>query len=376
MKHIPIGRRIFVGGGGALAAGAALDSLFGPLRSARAAEASIAVPEIDWLAVRVVTDSYQIAVAPSAKAGNVDIERFGWGIGDAPPGPTLVSEFGLSLHAESRIGDQTRQLLVDFGFTSAALTNNLDLLGLDPSKFDALVLSHGHYDHFGGLAGFLKRYQAKLKAGAPFVYGGEECFCARRWTAPPHPGDFGAIDRDALQAARLAVTAAEAPMIVADHAFTTGQAALASFEKVLSPSAMTVGVKGGFGCYAEKMPADERGEAPIPDTFRHELATVYNLKGRGLVVLTSCSHRGVVNIIKRAQDVSGVKKVHAVMGGFHLAPFKEDYLRQVVASLKEIDPNYIVPMHCTGEPFWDMARKEMPGKLLRAYTGTRFVFGA
>ncbi|MDE3176061.1 MAG: MBL fold metallo-hydrolase [Pseudomonadota bacterium] len=376
MKPIQVGRRHFVRNSAAVAAAAALDQLFGPLASAHAAPAPLAVPAIDWLAVRVVTDSYQIAVAPSLKAGSVDIERFGWGIGDAPPGPTLISEFGLSLHAESRLGDETRQVLVDFGFTPGALTNNLDLLGLDPAKFDALVLSHGHYDHFGGLAGFLRRDQAKLRPGTPFVYGGEECFCARRWTAPPHPGDFGVIDRDALKAARLAVTAAEAPALVADHAFTTGQTPLASFEKVLSPSAMSVGVKGGFGCYGEKMPEDERGEAPIPDKFRHELATVYNLKGRGLVVLTSCSHRGVVNIVKRAQEVSGVGKVHAVMGGFHLAPFNEDYLRQVIANLKEINPDYVVPMHCTGEPFWDMARAEMPGKLLRAYTGTRFVFHA
>lgn len=64
------------------------------------------------------------------------------------------------------------------------------------------------------------------------------------------------------------------------------------------------------------------------------------------------------------------------MGGFHLAPFKEDYVRQVIAALKEIDPDYVVPMHCTGEVFWDLARGEMPNKLLRAYTGTRFVFSA
>jgi len=63
-----------------------------------------------------------------------------------------------------------------------------------------------------------------------------------------------------------------------------------------------------------------------------------------------------------------------VLGGFHLAPYPEDYLRNVVASLKEIAPDYVVPLHCTGEPFWDIARQEMPGKALRAYTGTQFVF--
>ena len=137
---------------------------------------------------------------------------------------------------------------------------------------------------------------------------------------------------------------------------------------------MTVGVNGGFGCYADKLPEDERQGGTVPDQFRHEIATVYNLKGRGLIVLTSCSHRGVVNIVERARAASGVKKVHAIMGGFHLAPFKEDYVLQVIAGLKEIDPDHVVPLHCTGEPFWDLARAKMPNKLLRAYTGTRFVF--
>ena len=95
-----------------------------------------------------------------------------------------------------------------------------------------------------------------------------------------------------------------------------------------------------------------------------------------MVVLTSCSHRGVVNIVKQAQAVSGVSQVHAVMGGFHLAPFKEDYVREVVASLKEIGPDYVVPMHCTGEPFYEIAKAEMPGKVLRSFTGTRFVFSS
>ncbi len=371
-----IGRRDVVRGGTAASVAVAVDALFGSLKPARAQAPALAPPEVDGLAIRVVVDSYQIAIAPSFKRDDVAVERFGWALGEKPPTKALVSEFGLSMHAESRRGDETRNVLVDFGFTANALNNNLELLGVDSASLDALVLSHGHYDHFGGMAGFLRAAQGRLKPGTPLVVGGEECFCARQWTAPPLPGNFGAIDRAALQEAKLAVVSAEAPSLVADHAFTTGQVPSTSFEKVLSPSKMTVGVSGGFGCYPEKLPGDERQAGAIPDTFRHEIATVYNLKGRGLIVLTSCSHRGLINIVERAQAVSGVKKVHAVMGGFHLAPFPEDYLRQVIAGLKEIDPDYVVPMHCSGEAFWDLARAEMPTKLLRAYTGTRFVFVA
>jgi 7,8-dihydropterin-6-yl-methyl-4-(beta-D-ribofuranosyl)aminobenzene 5'-phosphate synthase len=189
-------------------------------------------------------------------------------------------------------------------------------------------------------------------------------------------GDFGALDRKAMADANLAVTYAEGPAIVADHGFTTGHIDQTSFEKLLSPSAMKIGVDHGLGCYAEKLPEDERTQTIIPDQFRHEIATTFNLRGRGLIILTSCSHRGVINAIKQAQATSGVKKVHAVIGGFHLAPYKEDYVRDTLTAIKDMEIDYVIPLHCTGEPFYEMAKAEIPNKLLRSYTGTRFVFSA
>lgn len=145
---------------------------------------------------------------------------------------------------------------------------------------------------------------------------------------------------------------------------------------LLGGATMKIGVDHGVGCYVEKFTEEERAKVSIPDQFRHEMATTFNLKGRGLMVLTSCSHRGVVNAVRQVQTTSGVKKVHAVIGGFHLAPYKDDYVRETVSSLKEIGPDYVIPLHCTGEPFYEIAKAEMPTKLLRSYTGTRFVFEA
>jgi 7,8-dihydropterin-6-yl-methyl-4-(beta-D-ribofuranosyl)aminobenzene 5'-phosphate synthase len=154
-------RRDVLCGGGAYVFTAMLASLLRGSKAVRAQTIASDVPEVDRVSIRVVVDSYQFAVAADKKIGSVDVQHFGWGLGpDRPPGRTLIGEFGLSMHAQSQRGSETRNLLMDFGFTAEAVNNNLDLLGIDPVDLDALVLSHGHYDHFGGLVGFLRRRRA------------------------------------------------------------------------------------------------------------------------------------------------------------------------------------------------------------------------
>jgi len=100
------------------------------------------------------------------------------------------------------------------------------------------------------------------------------------------------------------------------------------------------------------------------------------VKGKGLFVLTSCGHRGIVNSVRAAMSASGGSKVHAVLGGFHLMPMPVDYVRATVAALRELNPDCLIPMHCSGSTFYEIAKQELPGRVLVSSTGTRYAFGA
>ncbi len=228
--------------------------VFSNIRVAAAPALKGAPPEVDRVCISIVTDSYHHLFEASGKFGEVAVQRWG-----RPPSPdlplTLQNEWGLALHLESTRGAQTRQVLVDFGFTGGTLNHNLALLGIDAAKLDAMLLSHGHYDHFGGMVGFLAAHKEQLKPGLPFYLGGEECFCSRDTGPADAPVNFGALDRRAIAEAGLQVLFAERPSLLADHAFTSGYIPSVSFEKPAQPSRMKVGLgPEGAGCAPRACP--------------------------------------------------------------------------------------------------------------------------
>ena len=144
---------------------------------------------------------------------------------------------------------------------------------------------------------------------------------------------------------------------------------------MLQTTLVEFNLKNDAGCnWSHYLPTEMEGKI-VPDEHIHEHATCFNIRDMGLVVISSCGHVGIVNSVKQAQEVSGIQKVHAIVGGFHLGPAPADYLKEVVAEIKKLDPDVVIPMHCSGLNFVQEATAQMGDKVLVTTTGSRLSFG-
>jgi 7,8-dihydropterin-6-yl-methyl-4-(beta-D-ribofuranosyl)aminobenzene 5'-phosphate synthase len=324
-----------------------------------------AAPTVDRLSVRVVVDSHYERFLPKATHPFVAIEHVG-----AIPGrqmTTLAGEWGLSLHLESERDGAKAQYLLDFGFTPEILNRNFGLLDIAAAKLDGLILSHGHRDHYGGMVGFVSQHRHAMRSDLALYIGGETIF-HEKWLTPranEPPISWGALDRIALTAQNVMPVCCPAPQAL-EGPFTTGRIERSSFEVI------TGGTKVRSGDHFTD--AERRGQLVL-DEHLDEHGTCYIVKGRGLVVISSCGHTGIVNTVRTAMKVANVDKLHAVMGGFHLGMAPPDYIAHTVDELEALAPDVIVPMHCTGTAFIEAARRRMPERVVASNLGSRFTFG-
>lgn len=143
-----------------------------------ASAAPIEVPTIDKLSMRVLIDQAHDQFLRGSTVNGVVHEAPGAGR-SADARNVLHNQWGLSLFLESQRAQEQRTVMLDFGYTAEALANNIGLLKVDPSRIQALIVSHGHIDHYGGLIGFLQQYRDVLPPDIKLYAGGEDNFCHR-----------------------------------------------------------------------------------------------------------------------------------------------------------------------------------------------------
>jgi 7,8-dihydropterin-6-yl-methyl-4-(beta-D-ribofuranosyl)aminobenzene 5'-phosphate synthase len=272
----------------------------------------------------------------------------------------LRAEHGFSALVSFVRGGREHRVLFDTGISPDGLVENMRRLELSPRDLEAVVLSHGHFDHVGGMAGLARELgPAKL----PVVIH-PEGWSRRRLALPGRePVEIAAPSRSALEGAGFAVVEQRDPSFLLDRSLlVTGEVdRTTEFERGMAPSHQA---------------HHHDGWRPDPLVLDDQ-ALVADVRGRGLVVLTGCSHAGVVNTVRYVRKLTGRPHVHAVIGGFHLnGPHFEPLIGPTCAAFAELAPDFLVPAHCTGWKATHTLAARFPDAFLQSSVGTRFTFQA
>lgn len=311
------------------------------------------IREADRLEITVLMDNYTDMLL----AERTDVYRRP----QLPLPNILLAEHGLSCLIKVRAGTEEHTVLLDAAVTPACLLNNAKLLRVEPGSIEAVVLSHGHPDHFLGLFEFLKLVSKERNEEVP-LYLHPDAFLERRLNIPAigHPAPIPKLDEEALErAGALLLKSQKAMPLAGSLIHTTGEVE------------RTVPFEKGFPWAEAKIGGDW-----VYDPFNDDQGLVVKLKGKGLVVISGCAHAGIINTVEHAKKITGTEKVHAVLGGFHLTGQVFDPIIQpTIKEMKRINPDYVVPMHCTGWKAINRFAEELPDKFLLNTVGTTYVFG-
>lgn len=272
---------------------------------------------------------------------------------------SILAEHGFSAIVTTTTKAKPRTMLFDFGFSEDVAARNAAALGVDLTKVEVAVLSHGHIDHFGGLAQVATRIDRK---GLGLTLH-PAAFRRNRYVEPIQGIKirFPALEEERVKALGFNIIQAKEPLLLLDGdvLFLGEIPRRTSFEKALP-----------YAFYEEK-------EQKVWDPIEDDTAVAMNLGGRGLVVLSGCAHSGIINIVAYAREITGINKVHVIMGGFHLTgPAFEPIIDDTVKSLKHIAPDYVIPTHCTGRKAILATEKAMPSQFLENMSGTKLTFVA
>lgn len=308
---------------------------------------TINLREADRLEVIILVDNYTDLLLENTKIAKRPVIM-------RPPFP--LAEHGFSCLLKVSAGSEEHWVLLDAGISATCFLNNVDALKIDLNKIERFILSHGHFDHFGGLLAFLNRGNKGISLTLH-----PDVFLERRLNIRPMKtiAEMGVLKETDLRAAGVEIfKSSQASTLASNLIMVTGDVQRTTdFEK-------------GFP-WAEVKINNEWGVDP----FHDDQAVAINLKGKGLVIIGGCSHSGIINTVRYAQKVTQIDQVHAIMGGFHLTGSLFDpIIEPTIQEIKKINPNYVVPTHCTGWKAINQFAKEMPEQFILSGVGTTFFF--
>jgi 7,8-dihydropterin-6-yl-methyl-4-(beta-D-ribofuranosyl)aminobenzene 5'-phosphate synthase len=267
---------------------------------------------------------------------------------------TLLAEHGLSLLITVTQGEAKHTVLFDTGYTKVGVLHNMEKLGVNVENIESVVISHGHMDHTGSLYGILD----KIPGTIPLVVH-PGAFEYPRYTRTPDGSTRlfpRTLVKNELEQKNVEIVESKAPTLIADDMImVTGEVERTTeFEKGM-PNALK----------------EKNGEL-VFDPFADDQSMVVKLNGKGLVVISGCAHAGIINTIRFAQKTTGENNVQAVLGGFHLSgPVFEKIYDQTVAEFKKINPEVLIPMHCTGWKAILRLQKEFPSSFSLNSVGSK-----
>jgi 7,8-dihydropterin-6-yl-methyl-4-(beta-D-ribofuranosyl)aminobenzene 5'-phosphate synthase len=272
----------------------------------------------------------------------------------------MMAEHGFSALVSVRRGASTTTLLFDTGLSPDAMVTNASRLGTDLSRIQAVVLSHGHFDHAGGLAGLAGKQGTR---SLPMVV--HPMVWTRRRLAVPgrEPDELPTLSKRALEGEGFAVIERREPSLLADGCvLITGEVdRTTEFEHGMPPPHQQW---TGSGWEHDPLVIDDQ-------------ALVVHVRGRGLVVLTGCAHAGAINIVRHAQRLTAVPALHALVGGLHLSgPAFEPIIGRTIDALTEMNPALLVPGHCTGWRAQHALAAALPGAWIAGSSGSSFRLAA
>ncbi|TDB94193.1 MBL fold metallo-hydrolase [Actinomadura sp. 7K534] len=272
----------------------------------------------------------------------------------------MIAEHGFSALVTVRRAGRSHTLLFDTGLSPDAMVTNADRLGIGLGDVQAVVLSHGHFDHAGGLAGLAG---ARGVRSLPMVL--HPLVWTRRRLAVPgkEVEELPTLSKRALEGEGFAVVERREPSLLLDGSvLITGEVdRTTEFERGMPPPHQ----------------AWTGGEWVHDPLVIDDQALIVNVRDRGLVVLTGCGHSGAVNIVRHAQRLTGVDRLHGLLGGFHLGgPAFEPIIPPTVQALTEFAPNLVVPGHCTGWRAQHALAAALPDAWVQGSSGTAYRLSA